>query len=298
MLVDGTTLLGQAVYHVGATSVTVTTSGAAGLANGVHNLTATQTLANYAWSVGNRSGTSDLASLASAALGVTVDAAAPTVAVAPFDVSVAPHGLTLTFSEDVVDTLAAGDLKVTNLTTGATVGVATMTGVAGGGYRFTFDAPGGVLPDGNYRATIAAGDVTDRAGNALAAGAVVDFYVLGGDANRDRVVNFADLLVLARNYNGTGKGYAGGDFNYDGVVNFGDLLILARAYNKTLAVPPPAPAPALLVTAPVVAPVSASILPGSSGTEDRNAKAVFSTKPVPKPLPAKPKPVAKGGRRG
>jgi hypothetical protein len=74
---DGATLLGQATVPAGASSVVVTTSGAATLANGAHNLTATQTLANYAWVVGNRSGTTDLASVASAAIGVTVDAAAP-----------------------------------------------------------------------------------------------------------------------------------------------------------------------------------------------------------------------------
>jgi hypothetical protein len=54
-----------------------------------------------------------------------------------------------------------------------------------------------------------------------------------GDANLDGVVNFADLLRLAKNYGQSpaGSAWYGGDFNYDGVVNFGDLLILAKNYN-------------------------------------------------------------------
>jgi hypothetical protein len=59
---------------------------------------------------------------------------------------------------------------------------------------------------------------------------------LNGDANRDGVVNFEDLLALAKNYNqqpSTDDPYNSGDFNGDGVVNFDDLLILAQHYNLT-----------------------------------------------------------------
>src|SRR5207237_1136138 len=58
----------------------------------------------------------------------------------------------------------------------------------------------GQLPDGNYRATLAAGGVADLAGNATTAPITLDFFALAGDATRDRVVNFDDLLVLAKNY--------------------------------------------------------------------------------------------------
>jgi cyclophilin family peptidyl-prolyl cis-trans isomerase len=291
-IMDGGTVIGQANVSAGATQVVVTTSGAAALADGTHNLTATQTLANYAWGVGNRSGVTDLVSLGSAGLAVTVDTAAPGVAVAPFDVSVAPQGLTLTFSEDVADTLAAGDLKVTNVATGATVAVATLTPVGGGGYRFTFDVPGGVLPDGNYHAALAAGDVTDRAGNALAAGVGVDFYVLAGDANRDRTVNFDDLLVVAKNYNKVGVTYAEGDLNYDGLVNFDDLLVLAKAYNKTLAAPLAA-APALEAST-----VTAAVAPTTATTAESTSDDSVLADPSPvRPAPAKPKPAAKPAGR-
>jgi hypothetical protein len=56
---------------------------------------------------------------------------------------------------------------------------------------------------------------------------IVD-YCLYGDANLSGTVDFNDLLLLAQNYNGTGKFWYQGDFNYDGVVDFTDLLKLAQ----------------------------------------------------------------------
>jgi hypothetical protein len=59
---------------------------------------------------------------------------------------------------------------------------------------------------------------------------------LPGDANLDGVVNFGDLLALAKHYNTTGDAAAWttGDFTYDAAVNFGDLLALARNYNQAV----------------------------------------------------------------
>jgi hypothetical protein len=52
-----------------------------------------------------------------------------------------------------------------------------------------------------------------------------------GDANFSNAVDFADLLLLAQNYNGNTKDWAQGDFDYDGLVGFSDLLLLAQNYN-------------------------------------------------------------------
>ena len=52
------------------------------------------------------------------------------------------------------------------------------------------------LPDGNYAVQLAGNGVGDASGNTMA-NASVDFFVLAGDVNRDRVVNFADLLTVA-----------------------------------------------------------------------------------------------------
>jgi CubicO group peptidase (beta-lactamase class C family) len=61
---------------------------------------------------------------------------------------------------------------------------------------------------------------------------------LAGDANRDNAVNFDDLLLLAANYNGTGKLWSQGDFTADGRCNFDDLLLLASNYNMSLGASP------------------------------------------------------------
>ncbi len=64
----------------------------------------------------------------------------------------------------------------------------------------------------------------------------LNFHILAGDADRDRDVDFDDLITLARNYNQTGRTYAQGNFDYsaDGLVGFSDLSILARNYRGNL----------------------------------------------------------------
>ena len=56
-----------------------------------------------------------------------------------------------------------------------------------------------------------------------------------GDANRDGIVDFGDLVALAQNYNSEEEGLtsATGDFNADGVVDFNDLVVLAQHYNTS-----------------------------------------------------------------
>ncbi len=92
-------------------------------------------------------------------------------------------------------------------------------------------------PDGNYRATLLAGSVSDTYGNVPASDYSFDFFVLGGDANHDRVIDIRDLYALATNYGGTGKTFSQGDFNYDGIVDGADLSILASHWQQSLATP-------------------------------------------------------------
>lgn len=197
----------------------------------------------------------------------------------------APLVVRVTFS-DVVTGLTANDLALVPASGTPITPGAVSWDAASRTAKFTFS---GALANGNYTAQMAANAVTDSAGNPLAAGASIPTFVLAGDVNRDRAVNFNDLLTLARNYNGTGKNWADGDLTGDGLVNFNDLLILARAYNTTLAAPSaPLPSPAMAN----VPAESASVL----GT-DTAKKPVFSTSPVAKPAaPAKPKAVARPKR--
>ena len=61
---------------------------------------------------------------------------------------------------------------------------------------------------------------------------VISVFGTPGDATRDNVVDFSDLVILARNYNTlTGATWNTGDFTSDGAVNFNDLVLLARNYN-------------------------------------------------------------------
>ena len=75
----------------------------------------------------------------------------------------------------------------------------------------TFDSfDGRVLPDGNYRLSIAAGNIRD-ANDPMASDLTYDFFVLAGDLNRDRAINFDDLVILAENYGGLDRTYAKGE---------------------------------------------------------------------------------------
>jgi cyclophilin family peptidyl-prolyl cis-trans isomerase len=76
-LYAGNTLIGSATVDAGATSVTITTNGTTTLADGTYSITATQTLESQTVSVGNLSTTTDLVSLRSSGLAITVDTTPP-----------------------------------------------------------------------------------------------------------------------------------------------------------------------------------------------------------------------------
>jgi probable HAF family extracellular repeat protein len=62
----------------------------------------------------------------------------------------------------------------------------------------------------------------------------IELVGIPGDANRDRSVNFDDLLRVAQFYNqSSGATWDNGDFNGDGVVDFTDLLALAQRYGTS-----------------------------------------------------------------
>lgn len=156
-----------------------------------------------------------------------------------------PNRLTFSFSEDVGASLSASDFVIT-LLGGGTI---TPTG-------FTYDPAinlatltlPSALADGNYRATISSADVTDGAGVPLASSLAMDFFVLGGDANRDRVVDITDLGILATNWQQSPRVFSQGDFNGDGVVDITDLGLLATNWQKTQ------PAPAAPATSALFSP--------------------------------------------
>jgi hypothetical protein len=171
-----------------------------------------------------------------------------------YDVTVALPKIVVGFTEDVSSTLTVGDLTLENLSGGDIPATSMTWDAATLSATWTFDA---IPADGNYRATLHADNVYDWAGNqlngdgdALPGGDyTLDFFYLGGDANQDRTVGFADLVAVAQNYGKTGEAtFAEGDFDGDGGVSFADLVKVAQGYGKTLLPPgggaaPAAPAP-------------------------------------------------------
>jgi hypothetical protein len=144
------------------------------------------------------------------------------------------HAVSITFDEDVSLSLSPSDLTISPIGGG---NVLSASSVSWNAATLTATFSLLLLPDGRYFATLSASGVSDPAGNTLASDFVLnDFHVLAGDVNRDRGVNFADLLILAQNYGQTGRTYSQGNIDYslDGLVGFNDLLILAQNYNASL----------------------------------------------------------------
>ena len=91
-------------------------------------------------------------------------------------------------------------------------------------YQWIFTA--GLLPDGNYTATLPAGSVTDLNGHGTTTDYQLNYYFLGADANRDRHVNDQDQAILTAHLGQNDPLFSHGDFNYDGTVNAADQAIL------------------------------------------------------------------------
>lgn len=107
------------------------------------------------------------------------------------------------------------------------------------GRTVVFTLPTSIPDDGEYRIAIKAGAVQSVAGLQNTSEAILpsqQSYILSGDINRDRAVNFDDLLILAQNYGQSNRTFSQGNINYssDGKVDFDDLLLLAQRYGTSL----------------------------------------------------------------
>ena len=98
----------------------------------------------------------------------------------------------------------------------------------------SFNGSNGASPQGPVTLD-AAGNLygTTSQGGASGQGTVFKLSrAIPGDANADGKVDFADLVILARNYGMKNAVWEDGDFNGDGTVGFDDLVTLARNYEK------------------------------------------------------------------
>jgi hypothetical protein len=221
-------LIGSAT--AAGTTTTITTDAATLLTDGPHSITSTQTQPGLTKSLG------------SSGLSIVVDSKPPTLVEHPdFRYLKGPQAAIYAFSEDVGPSIVPGDLAVVNITTSTPVpggSISAKYDADSNVATFTFPSEGGgsgILDDGNYTATLSG--IADPAGNPLADPAELDFFVLAGDANHDRVVNVDDLDLLAANWQGTDKTFAEGDFNYDGTVDSIDLGILSTRWQNLVPEP-------------------------------------------------------------
>jgi hypothetical protein len=206
-----------------------------------------------------------------------------------FDFRLAQHRLRFTFSEDVSASLGADDVAVRNLTTGETLPASAFTpsyDAAANAVTYTYTP--GRLPDGNYRATLAAAGVRDRAGNAMAADQVLQFFFLTGDINRDRAVNGSDFAILAGNFGKTAMTYADGDLNGDGSVNGSDFALLAGSFGKSL--PEPAAVAAAAVAPQARAVPQRPVKPARRVVRVASPPKAPAARPAARDLPARASP--------
>jgi hypothetical protein len=228
---------------------------------------------------------------------VNVATTPPTVLAATFDDTTALHQLVVQFSEDVTGALTPGAYILVNQASGGVIDPASLTAAYDAAARtLTITPVAGQLPSGDYLLQLTSSLIKDADRNPLDGDAngtgggdfQLAFFHLDGDANKDGVVNFDDMLIVAKNYNSTTADFTQGDFNYDNVVNFDDLLMLAKNYNavsNSSAAPykaAAAPASAALLTAEPVLAASTATTPTST---------TKTTKPAPVPHTTHRRPV-------
>jgi hypothetical protein len=166
----------------------------------------------------------------------------PAITASQFVWQTAPQRIELTFDQDVSTSLSTADLVLRNETTGVTIPSSSIVmnwnaAMRTATFRFPTLPNGGSLPDGRYRATLAAAGVSNAAGTTIAVDYALDFFVLAGDANRDGRVNLQDFNILAANFGQSSSDFAHGDFNYDGQVNLRDFNILAGRFGASVSPP-------------------------------------------------------------
>jgi hypothetical protein len=194
------------------------------------------------------------------AYSLTIQVDPPITATNPvFDDSKSPQKFSVDFSANVGASLAASDLSVQLLPSGTPFHpqVASFAGSTG---TFSF---AGVLPDGNYRATLPAGSADDgTAGHLLGADLTADFFVLSADGDRDRVVDIKDFNLLAANFGKSNQTFSQGNYDYsaDGVVGITDFNILAANFGKHV------DAPMNLQTQPAIASAGIGLSPSPADT--------------------------------
>lgn len=169
------------------------------------------------------------------------DAVPAPVAMPSFDFE-RQQAINVVFNQDVDTSIAKEDFKVFSLPGLVPVNTTTAAFSYNSATRTATLNFGSQLPDGNYRLVLDAGAAESSTG-APSSATSLDFFVLRGDADRDRDVDFDDLLRLAQNFGKLNQTFSQGNFDYDptGEVDFDDLLLLAQRYGTSVLAAPAAP---------------------------------------------------------
>ncbi len=178
---------------------------------------------------------------------------APVIIDSGYDFERNPHKLWLQFNQDVSASLGTADVRV-DLVSSDDPGPSLASWAwdpATQKATFSFT---GILPDGNYRAVVAAEDVENGSDEHLAIDHILDFFFFKADmvgpngGPRDRTVSLPDWNRLAANMGQSDRTYSQGDLNYDTQVNLHDFNVLAGKFGANLAAPPTAPDQLVLST--------------------------------------------------
>ncbi len=164
------------------------------------------------------------------------DNSPPLVTASAFQYEIKPTGVSFTMNQDIAGSIDVADVVITAID-GSQIAIGG-TFYDAATHRIGYTVANGVLPDGNYRATLLAGSVRDASANPLAAAYDLNFFALAGDANRDRAVNLDDFTRLASSFGQTNRTFSNGDFNYDRTVSLDDFTILASKFGTVLAAAP------------------------------------------------------------
>jgi hypothetical protein len=173
----------------------------------------------------------------------------------------APHRMTFNFTENVAATLDSSDLSVQRQGAGSMPPQPNGLDYNSANQQATFTLDG-IVPDGDFRATLNSGSVTDVAGNTLVGDPAFDFFFLTGDATHDRHVDANDFTALAQHFNEAAASFSHGNFNYDARTNAIDFNVLANAFGAFLA------------------PVSSSSIARPIQIQSRAVGSLFSDRPV------------------
>lgn len=165
----------------------------------------------------------------------TGDSSPPSVTARSANLAVAPQQLQFTFNEEVlIDTT---DLTLVNNTTGQTVPAASIAmsyNSATNTATYTFPGfAGGVLPSGNYTASLSTSGVTDLASNPLQANGnqTLSFSWLRGDVDQSGAIDAADIDMLYASFGANANPRF--DLSGNGTVNQQDVDVLVTSILGT-----------------------------------------------------------------